>query len=108
MTRMGRMKAVLGVFLLGVLLTSCTAFSNVKATPEYTAGRNAGEAQADADASEIACGWPSEPTHLSASRKARTYADRLERQGRSEDYIHGFFYGYTEVYEKRIRTYCGN
>ena len=97
----------LWVFVVLYFSSSCAAFSNVKAQPEYMAGRAAGEAQANEDASEITCGWPSDPTHLTASRRARTYKDPLEKRGRSEDYIHGFYYGYTEVYEKRIRTYCG-
>lgn len=104
MKLMGR---VLGAILLLAFLCSCAVFSQLKTTPDYNAGRKVGESYAAKDAFEIKCQWPGEHTHLDAARKARTYGGPLKEQGRSEDFIHGFYYGYQEVYVKRIGTYCG-
>jgi hypothetical protein len=101
------MKEILLLCLVLIFLSSCTAMSRFKTSPDYQAGRKAGESYAAEDSAEIKCGWPLEPTHGDGAIKARTYKGALGEQGRSPAFIRGFYYGYREVYSKRISTYCG-
>jgi len=103
---MKTIKAVLGVFLLSVFLSSCATGPTWKPTAEYTAGREAGEEQADDDVLKVQCGWPWEPNYLEISRKAQSYGESLREEGRSEDFVNGFYSGYTEVFYDRLESLC--
>ena len=92
-----------GLMLLAVLfLASCAASSRVG--PEYEAGRLYAYDIAKKDAWEYKCFWY--PHRIFPAFKARAYTERLKSQGKSQQYIEGFYFGYERTYCNQVNVKC--
>ena len=103
------MKAISTVCAIGLLFvfwSSCTTAPTPKRTAEYTAGQEAGEAQAEEDVLRVQCGGPWEPTYLEITQKARSYTHSLRDRGRSQEFIQGFYSGYRDTFYDRLESLC--
>jgi hypothetical protein len=87
------------------LLVSCATGPLPSTTADYKQGRLLGEEYAKRDAMNALC-WPS-PIKPRGGPEARTYGKSLRQEGRSEDFIKGFYWGYQDVFDEFYDLYCG-
>ena len=67
-----------------------------------------GEEYAKRDGKEIPRASFKRPSHVDASLKARSFTEQLRAEGRSEEFIKGFYYGYEYRYKELIDVYQGS
>jgi len=93
------------VLLIPLLMIAC-ATTGPKNASEYEKGRLMGEEYAKKDIPHLDCSKTK--IRLDAVDKARTYSDMLTGQGKSKDFMDGFYYGYEEYYfNEGIEVRCG-
>ena len=90
------------ILLVVVSLSSCASSSRVG--PEYEEGRLYAREIAKKDASEFNCLWF--PRKVYPGMNAKKYTETLKSQGRTENFIEGFYLGYKRYYLDYIRVYC--
>ena len=78
-----------------------------KTRPEYRAGRKMGEDYAKRDAEEIAQSVHGKPARVEAAIRAKSFDRELREQGKSEEFIKGFHFGYRMACEDLISVYHG-
>jgi hypothetical protein len=93
---------VLLIILATLFLASCAASSRVG--PEYEAGRLYSREIAKKDAFEFNC--LSYPRKVYPGMNAIKYTDTLKSQGKTENFIEGFYLGYKRYYLDYIKVYC--
>jgi hypothetical protein len=87
------------------LLFSCAGTPLPSTTEDYRQGRLLGEQYAKRDAMNALC-WP-RPMRPRGGAEARTYGKPLRQEGRTEDFIKGFYWGYQDVFDEFYDLYCG-
>jgi hypothetical protein len=91
------------LILLAILfLASCAASSRVG--PEYEAGRLYSREIAKKDAFNFNCLLF--PRKVYPGMNAMKYTETLKSQGKTENFIEGFYLGYKRYYIDYIRVYC--
>jgi hypothetical protein len=76
--------------------------------PEFKEGRKMGEEYAKRDGHEVLRASFKRPSHADASLKARSFTEQLREEGKSEEFIKGFYYGYEYRYKELIDVYQGS
>jgi hypothetical protein len=98
---MSRVKTLL-VLLVTLFVASCGASSRVG--PEYEAGRLYSREIAKNDAFNFNCLLY--PRKVYPCMGAKKYTETLKSQGKTENFIEGFYLGYRRYYLDYIRVYC--
>ena len=96
--------------LLTMVVTSCAGFSLPLTDPEFMKGAEFAQAFAKEDAKASGCNLYRRSMFILAGHaglKAREYEQRLRDEGRSDNFIQGFYFGYEEEYVDLIDIYCG-
>lgn len=92
------------VFIVGIL-TSCANMPFFNTGPEFEEGRRFATKYAKQDALKFNCNWY--PSRVYAAFGSRKYTAMLSDQGRSQNFIDGFYYGYELDYDNYLNVYCG-
>ena len=74
--------------------------------PEFNEGKLTGREYAKKDAQKFETAVH-RPSSASGSLKSRSYTNQLREQGKSDEFIKGFHFGYRERYEELISVYFG-
>jgi hypothetical protein len=90
------------ILLPVMFFASCAA--SQKVGPEYEAGRQHAYEIAKKDAWEYKCFWY--PGKVFPAKKAREYTETLTSQGKSQEFIEGFYFGYERTYVNQIKVKC--
>jgi hypothetical protein len=92
----------LSFVLAPFFIASCAASSRVG--PEFEAGRLYSREIAKKDAFGFDCFWF--PRKVYPGIQARKYTEILESQGKTQNFIEGFYLGYQRYYIDYIKVYC--
>jgi hypothetical protein len=90
------------IILIALFVASCAASSRVG--PEYEAGRLYSREIAKKDAFNFNC--LSYPRKVYPGMGAKKYTETLKSQGKTENFIEGFYLGYKRYYIDYIKVYC--
>ena len=96
------MKILRMAILFGIVLA---IISCAMTKPEFEAGRRFAEEFAKQDAMQFNCNWY--PPNVYATFGSRKYTEMLRNQGRSLDFVEGFYYGYELGFKEYLGVYCG-
>jgi hypothetical protein len=97
---MNTLKLTFSLFIL-LLIVSCATPQSSPTESDHIKGYNMAEEFAKKDAVKAIC------SKRYVGQRARKYTKLLQNQGRSEDFIKGFYSGYDNYYLEFLQLYCG-